>query len=397
MRITRYLASLWAGLRSPPVASGIPSWRVSATREHVASAGAFLFDSNQVAACLRAFGPDSSFDQAWQCSEICPKPYLAALKWAQVVPGTRLLLTATGRALSDEIDFAAKRFNLRPKRWEMELLAEGVLRFDPGPKGKMVIPAGIHLTGEHEANYFHWIVEILPRLFVCEQLKIDPQIPLLVTAGLHDNLYRLLDLVRHPERLVIRLEPGARYTVKRLIYPGEVTRILDTYDRAPGLDTVYLPVALLRALSTRIRDGAATGSQPGRRRRIFVRRGSGHRKLLNEAEIEAVLVERGFEAVSTELLTIAQQLALFREATVVVGASGAAMANLLWMRPGTRALILHSDHPFKKYPYWDAIARAAGVSLEFIAGPRAGVVQGLFEIHDDFTVPPSKLLGHLTT
>jgi hypothetical protein len=67
------------------------------------------------------------------------------------------------------------------------------------------------------------------------------------------------------------------------------------------------------------------------------------------------------------------------------------MTNMLWCDPGTQVLILHSDHPFKRYPYWSAVARAAGARVRYLPGPRAHAVEGLFAAHDDFSIAPASL------
>lgn len=116
---------------------------------------------------------------------------------------------------------------------------------------------------------------------------------------------------------------------------------------------------------------------------------------MNEPEIERLVTQKGFEVVDPGQLTIKEQIGIFSQCEAVVGPSGAAMANMLWCRPGTRIIILHSDHPFKKYPYWDALARACEAQITYLAGPRAHNVTGIFEAHDDFNINPEELLSAL--
>ena len=58
------------------------------------------------------------------------------------------------------------------------------------------------------------------------------------------------------------------------------------------------------------------------------------RILLNELELERALEARGFAIVRAERLRPAEQVALARQAKVVVGATGAGMANALFVEPG---------------------------------------------------------------
>lgn len=365
-------------------------------RGYVAASGTLLTTGDDIEALIETFGPVLQADLDWKKSACFPTPYIAELKGVRIIPGSRILLNVEGNALSDELEFGFRMFGLRPKLWDMEITEGPSLNFEPLPSESSVISSGIHMTGEHETNYFHWIVEVLPRLFLCEKLLIDTQIPILVSEGLHDNLYALLDIIRAPKRAVLKLPRDRQHRIARLIYPSDLTRILDTYNRAPGKDTTYLPVALLREMAAGIKSAAdATTSSFGKF--IYIKRNSSYRRLLNESDIESLLTEKGFDIVDPGGLTLGEQIGIFSRAEIIVGPSGAAMANILWCRPGTRIIVLHSDHPFKKYPYWDALARTCEAKITYLAGPRANNIMGIFEAHDDFNINSSELLWDLET
>ena len=55
---------------------------------------------------------------------------------------------------------------------------------------------------------------------------------------------------------------------------------------------------------------------------------------LNEVELERALAARGFAIVRPERLSPAQQIALASQARVIVGPTGAGMANALFAEPG---------------------------------------------------------------
>lgn len=377
--------------RSAPCKQGHDKrWPLSDVRGYAATSGTILKSCDDIHSLMETFGPLLQDDQDWAASPCYPAPYIANLKEVRILPGSKILLTPDGRALSDEIEVGFRIFGLRPKLWNMEITEGPCLNFQSVPQGHGMIPSGIHLTGEHEANYFHWLVEVLPRLFLCEKMLPDKQVPILVSEGLHKNLYALLDIIRSPQRAVIALKTDSCYFVENLIYPSDLTRILDTYDRAPGHDTTYLPVALLRAMKNEIKS-TINGGRSHFGKRIYIKRSSSYRKLLNEYEIEEMLLDHGFVTVDSGELSIEDQIAAFAHCELVVGPSGAAMANILWCCPETRIVILHSNHPFKKYPYWNALARACELRISYLTGPRANIITDMFEAHDDFNINPEDL------
>lgn len=334
---------------------------------------------------LQSVGGMSTLDSEWKCSVSNPHPYIAKLENVTLIPGSKLLIDEQANALSDEIDAGFRTFSLRPKRWDMELSDGPLLSFTPPPLADEIISFGIHLTGEHEENYFHWVTEILPRIYLYLKLTRENEIQLLVSDGLNGNLYEMLRIICGDKRIIKRLNPGLSYRVLRLVYPSDVSRIFDVYDRAPSHETTYLPVGLLKqmilTMKTSINPFSGKGST-----RIYVKRVSTYRTLLNEEEIEKFLVERGFCPIDPGQLSIKAQVEFFAQADFVIGPSGAAMTNIVWCNDQARVLVLHSDHPFKKYPYWDALARVSGAQISYLSGPRANNVKGVFEAHDDYCI-----------
>jgi hypothetical protein len=75
-------------------------------------------------------------------------------------------------------------------------------------------------------------------------------------------------------------------------------------------------------------------------RRIYVPRGTSRRAVLNEEEVLAVLEPAGFEVVTMDGRSIGEQAAIFASAAVIVAPHGAALANLVFSRPGTAVIEL---------------------------------------------------------
>ncbi|MGH1556659.1 glycosyltransferase family 61 protein [Caulobacter segnis] len=62
------------------------------------------------------------------------------------------------------------------------------------------------------------------------------------------------------------------------------------------------------------------------------------RVMVGEAAFEKALAARGFAIVRPETMSPSEQVALMREAEVVVGASGAALANAIFLPRGARVV-----------------------------------------------------------
>ena len=115
-------------------------------------------------------------------------------------------------------------------------------------------------------------------------------------------------------------------------------------------------------LLRRLRERLLTAAPPpaGQRRRLyFSRRGQSMRVLVNEAELEAALQDRGFQVVEPERLSVSEQISLARSASVIVGPTGAAFANALFAPEGARLVEVQPEN-FRS-EWVGHLARAAGL------------------------------------
>lgn len=167
-------------------------------------------------------------------------------------------------------------------------------------------------------NYGHFLIDCLPALLAAEKagaLASHPPVapPLLPWQA------ELLTLLGVTPTVVDA--PVARL--------GEVVfaTSMDHFLHAPGPP--------LDAVRARILDAVAVADDPAAPKRIYISRlGSLKRVLTNEADLEGELEARGFTIVRPETLSVRDQIALFHRAETIVAPAGAALANILFCKPG---------------------------------------------------------------
>lgn len=73
--------------------------------------------------------------------------------------------------------------------------------------------------------------------------------------------------------------------------------------------------------------------------RVFIsRKHAGLRKMVNENEVFDVFAKKGFKRYELEKMSFLQQVALFKQAEYVVGATGSGLSNILFCQPGTQVI-----------------------------------------------------------
>jgi capsular polysaccharide biosynthesis protein len=124
---------------------------------------------------------------------------------------------------------------------------------------------------------------------------------------------------------------------------------------------------------------------PKARERLYISRGkAAHRKVINEAEIEAYLHSLGFESVLLEALTVAEQASTLHSARVVVAPHGAGLTNLVFCRPDTIVIEMFSPS-YINCCYW-ALSNWVDAQYYFLLGSGGRDREDLFALGEDIVV-----------
>ena len=144
-------------------------------------------------------------------------------------------------------------------------------------------------------------------------------------------------------------------------------------------------------LMSEIRDKlrAMIASTAGNNRRVFLSRAdASRRRLKNEANLDAVLRNHGFETVVANDLTWFEQLALFHNVSHLVSIHGAGLTNMLMMPAGSRVLEIRDSSESTPDCYL-TLASACGHDYYYALSQR---IDSSASIHEgDVTISPVAL------
>lgn len=204
------------------------------------------------------------------------------------------------------------------------------------------------LGASNSDNYYHWLLDSLPRW------------KMLQAAGwanydfvlLHDRPLgfqdEVLDRLQVPMAKRLRCSKNFVHQFERLVVPAMPF---------PPEEIPPWVCAWLRSLFP----GEGSGPQ-----KVYLRRGGGRRRLLNEAELEAVLTAQGFVAAQPAQLLVAEQAKLLSSARCIVAPHGAALTNVVFAPPG--ALFIDLFHPEHTNSALANLAKACGHTYKSLAG-----------------------------
>jgi capsular polysaccharide biosynthesis protein len=173
-------------------------------------------------------------------------------------------------------------------------------------------------------NYSHWLSRIVLKLAVLEAAGISTSISMLINDNLARYQREFLSLLDIPDERLLMLPKGIAVHCREILVPVMVRNHPRMRDA----------ITWLRAKLAAYISPADEANE-----RLFVsRRDSSVRVLLNESEIESALADLGFKTVVLGELSVVDQIRCFSRASVIVGAHGAGLSNLIFAPAHSRVV-----------------------------------------------------------
>ncbi|MBV9009584.1 MAG: glycosyltransferase family 61 protein [Verrucomicrobia bacterium] len=200
----------------------------------------------------------------------------------------------------------------------------------------------IALTAEAAGNYYHWMLDLLPRLFLLKHASGNfsgyDQILINGTGASYER--ESLAALKVPAEKVRYVDAQHRFQIASAVIPS-----MDHHT------CVIAPwkVSVLRQLV----------SASEHERRIYIsRRRAAVRRVLNEDELAGVLRSHGFEVLALEDFSWCKQVRIFSQAAAVIAPHGAALANAVFCAPGAQLIELSTRAGYRNW-FWQLAAAAA--------------------------------------
>lgn len=255
---------------------------------------------------------------------------------------------------------------------------------------KSELPSGIFLTGNFSSNYYHFIYEFIARLSYLDQAGLNKTIPLLVDENFNNipQFKEILDLFNTDKRPIVPLSKNFSYKVFEMYYlscPNHIVPHYTDISRIDPSDTIF-DLSSLEYLRERFKPTGLKGVLP---KRIYIsRKNAGKRRAFNEDEVFDLLKKFGFTEVFPERHSVAEQMAFFRNAEVIVTGSGAALSNLIACNEGCKIICLINYR--LTYSYFSTVASFVKAQMIYI---NDSTLEGkpLKDLHKSFKVELHKL------
>lgn len=230
---------------------------------------------------------------------------------------------------------------------------------EPLPEPTFIQGTVAVLSGLSGHVYFHWMVDILPRFKILRESG----------HNLADVDYVLVNSQQSPfqqETLaLLGLSPDRLLESDRYPYIQASQLIVPSFAGHLGWMQPWA-LSFLRQTLLPLADSTRSQVYPDR---IYISRSQAqYRRVLNEPAVLDLLQSFGFVSVVLESLSLAEQIALFAHAKVVMAPHGSGLTNLAFCQPGTKVIELVSPRYIRHY-FW-VISNLLNLNHTYLMGEK---------------------------
>jgi len=191
----------------------------------------------------------------------------------------------------------------------------------------LVVDNGIIITDRHSSNYYHWVTDVLPKVYLINKRydlnKFTILIPKFKSSFQKDSIRMITKNFKVIKKNIF---------LKKCYYISQLN-----ISGCPRPDLIQ---KVKKKLLLNNKGKQAT-------QKIYIsRKYSKHRRLNNENKIIKFLKSENFKIVYPEKLSFIKQIKIFSKANFLISTHGAGLTNLIWMKPYSKILEIRS---FNKY------------------------------------------------
>lgn len=253
------------------------------------------------------------------------------------------------------------------------------------------IPEAICLTGNFSGNLYHYFYEILGKFYIIDKSAISKSIPVLLDNCVEKipQFKELADCFTNG-RPILYIKPESLIRIQKCYYPSNCHIIPNNYKNVfdcKTQDVVFDRNVLLFQRSVVLNNlSEFCNHYP---EKFFISRKSTAWRRYNEPEIIETINKHGFQVIYPEEMSYLDQVRLFRGAKYIIAASGAALTNMLFCKPGCKIVTLISAR--LELSIFSSIADTVGVDLKYLQGE----ITELLGVQSDFKINKETLDKYL--
>ena len=212
------------------------------------------------------------------------------------------------------------------------------------PKRVISIENGFSMCGVYSDVWPHFLVQYLPKLYLIEKIltitnkQLTVILPNYSDPHIKEIVYSYLN--KFTRIIIIEVERNISVKCNMLYYIESISDISDKGEY-PFPSDIIIPEYVAKSLKQNfisVYNKLEKTADESYSKLYIVRRGQ--RTLTNYKEVEMFFKELGFKFIEPHKLTLADKIAIFSNAKIVVGPTSSGFTNLIFSNKNTKVLLL---------------------------------------------------------
>lgn len=220
------------------------------------------------------------------------------------------------------------------------------------------------------SSWVHWLFEIFPQLIDLSQSPYQETVKILVETDAPSQIYETISSF-FPETNIIKVAPNEHIVCRKLLVNTNIPqswsvlwgrnvndKLTETFHH--DMDAL---VKIREAVYKRFNI-----SEKAPQNNVFIRRKALFRFIHNEQELADCLLTKKFSVIEPSAMSFREQVECFSDTNIIVAQSGASLANIIFMKPGSTVICMAAQSAFLNYDYFLSIAEKLGISFLYLLG-----------------------------
>ncbi len=258
------------------------------------------------------------------------------------------------------------------------------------------IDEGINFLRCFSWNYYHMLYEVIAKFYWVERFSIPLEIPIILDDIILQvpQFKELLNFFNNKKREVIAIDRGEDIVVGKLYQLPTTLLAPPNYKKISSIrgDDFLFQKESIFFLREKLLELKTSGFF---HKKIFLsRKKASKRRSYNESEVFNCLKEFGFVKIFMEDYSIKDQVNIFNNADIIVGATGAAFSNIISCSKFAKILCLTNyDIPFGAF---STIADILDLDMVYL-NDKSIKINKNSDLHDSFEVDIRSLKEYMLT
>ena len=320
-----------------------------------------------------------------------PPVYMCTFRDNLVTGLSNIIFNAKKTIFDDDVDFVS---DILPEIFfKRILMIKNKIKFLFPIRSLTTIQEAGFFCHHCSGNYSHWMLQILPRISLfCEHT--NKNIPIIVDDQIAEgSFYQALRCVIGKKRKIIFMSKDDVFIINKLHYISTIARVPWESKRNKLKKQVWINPHALKVMISKI-DKVFKKSKYNfyHNAKLYVKRVSEIRKILNIIKVEALLKNAGFRPICPGRLSFEEQYSNFHNAKEVFLQAGSEAVNCLFCSKLAKIYILIGNDPSGDFGFWRNILFPINQNLKIIVGKN---LDDGHRFHNNFTAPLKKIKSEL--